>query len=100
MNTKLYVGNLSVGITEGMLLELFSRKGKVSEVKIMLDRATGRSRGFAYVTMSTSDQAQTALDSLHSFPLGDRYITVNEARPDNPNPAGQIGEDSKLKRHL
>lgn len=89
-----------MGITEAMLMELFSKKGQVSEVKIMLDRATGRPRGFAYVTMSTPDQAKKALDALHSFLLGDRYITVNEARPENPNPAGQIGEDSKLKRHL
>lgn len=100
MNTKLYVGNLSAGITESMLLELFSRKGQVSEIKLMLDRVTGRSRGFAFVTMKTADDAKSALDSLHSFPLGDRYITVNEARPDDPNPAGQIGESYNMKRHL
>jgi RNA recognition motif-containing protein len=100
MNNKLYVGNLSAGITEAMLLELFSRKGKVDNITILMDRVTGRSRGFAYVTMATPDQARVAMDALHSFPLGDRYITVNEARPDNPNPAGQIGESYKMKRHL
>jgi RNA recognition motif-containing protein len=100
MNNKLYVGNLSTNITQAMLLDLFSRKGKVDEVQILLDRATGRSRGYAYVTMATPDQARVAMDTLHSSRLGDRYISVNEARPDNPNPSGQIGESYAMKRHL
>ena len=81
MNTRLYVGNLSAAVTEDSLQSLFSKHGAVTEVKLMMDRSTGRSRGFAFITMATPDAAQSALDALHSHSLGGRYITVNEARP-------------------
>lgn len=100
MNNRLYVGNLSAAITEQMLLELFSKKGEVSEVKMTIDRATGGFRGSAYVTMASPGQARAAMDAFHSSSLGGRYISVNEARPEDPNPPGQIGESYKMKRGL
>lgn len=100
MNNILYVGNLSAAITAEMLQELFSTKGEVREVKMTLDRATGRSRGSAYVTMADPGQARAAIDAFHSSALGGRYISVNEARPADPNPQGQIGESYKMKRGL
>src|SRR4051794_27438574 len=100
MTNRLFVGNLTPTITEAMLRELFGKKGKVSEVKIMLDQATGQPRGCAYVTMNTAQEAKAALDALHSHQLEGRYISVNEARPEDKNPAGQIGESYTMKRHL
>ena len=104
MNTKLYVGNLSATVTEGSLQDLFSKKGAVAEITLMMDRATGRSRGFAFVTMATPEAAQAALQAYHSLSLGGRYITVNEARPEVERPAGSLigshaprGAGSKLK---
>jgi cold-inducible RNA-binding protein len=90
MNTKLYVGNLSANVTEKDLQDLFSQKGPVTEVKVMMDRNTGRSRGFAFVTMATEQVAQAALNTFHSHSLGGRYITVNEARPDQERPANSL----------
>ena len=92
VNTKLYIGNLSADVTENSLNELFSKKGLVVEVKLMLDASTGRSRGFAFVTMATPEAAKAALEAFHSHRLGERYITVHEARPDAEKPAtGLIG---------
>jgi cold-inducible RNA-binding protein len=98
MNTKLYVGNLAASVTEAELKELFSKKGTVGEITFMLDRATGKPRGFAFVTMGTAEQAAAALEAFHSHPLAGRYITVNEARPEEKNPKGQIGESFNMKR--
>ena len=81
MHTKLFVGNLSASVTENTLQNLFSQQGPVAEVRLMMERTTGRSRGFALVTMSTPEGAQAALQVLHSHTLGGRYITVNEALP-------------------
>ncbi len=100
MNNRLFVGNLSAGITESIVRDLFAQKGRVSEVKLMLDRVTGLSRGCAYVTMATPEEAATALNALHSHSLDGRNISVSEARPEDKNPAGQIGESYTMKRHL
>ncbi len=81
MNTKLYVGNLSYSLTENDLEDMFSPHGPVSEVNLMLDRATGRPRGFAFVTMATPEAAQAAIQALNGTEFDGRALTVNEARP-------------------
>ncbi len=81
MNTKLFVGNLSFETTENDLQDAFAAHGTVTEANLMTDRASGRSRGFAFVTMSTPEEAQKAIDALNGSVLGSRSITVNEARP-------------------
>src|SRR6266540_2696567 len=81
MGRKLYVGNLPYETGEADLQELFGRAGTVETVRVMRDMATGRARGFAFVEMSTDDEAQKAINELHEFQLGGRGLTVNEARP-------------------
>jgi RNA recognition motif-containing protein len=91
MNARLYIGNLAPEVGEEDLRSLFSQKGTVTEVKLMLDPATQRSRGFAFVTMATPEMAAAALRDFHCHPLAGRYITVTEARPPQ-EPKGLIGE--------
>ncbi len=81
MGTKLYVGNLSFKTTEDELKSLFSDAGNVTEASLMVDRETGNSRGFAFVTMSSDAEAQSAIEQFHGRPLDGRNLTVNEARP-------------------
>jgi len=81
MNTKLFVGNLSYNVTENDLQDLFAQHGPVSEVNLMMDRMSGRPRGFAFVTMGTEEAAQAAIEALNGKPLDGRNLTVNEARP-------------------
>ena len=88
MSRKLYVGNLPYETGEAELQELFSRAGNVDSVKVMRDMATGRARGFAFVEMSTDDEAQKAISELNNYQVGGRGLTVNEARP---KPAGGGG---------
>ena len=80
MNTKLFVGNLSFEVTENDLQDAFTAFGPVSEVNLMTDRATGRSRGFAFVTMATPEGAQAAIQGGNKDLKG-RAIKVDEARP-------------------
>ena len=88
MNTKLFVGNLSYQTTENDLQDLFSQHGPVSEVNLMMDRVTGRPRGFAFVTMGTPEAAQAATQALNGANVGGRNLTVNEARPREERPGG------------
>ena len=81
MNTKLFVGNLSFNTTENDLQDAFAAHGTVTEANLMTDRSTGRPRGFGFVTMSSPEEAQKAISALNGTQLGDRAITVNEARP-------------------
>ncbi len=81
MNNKLFVGNLSFNTTENDLQDAFAAHGTVTEANLMVDRASGRPRGFGFVTMSTAEEAQHAIEALNGARLGDRTITVNEARP-------------------
>ena len=81
MGRKLYVGNLPYETGETELQELFARAGTVETVKVMRDMATGRSRGFAFVEMSTDEEAQKAIADLNAHEMGGRGLTVNEARP-------------------
>ena len=80
MNNKLFVGNLSFNTTENDLEDTFAAHGTVAETNLMVDRATGRSRGFGFVTMSTDEEAQKAIDGLNGSDLGGRALTVNVAR--------------------
>ena len=95
MNTKLYVGNLSFNTTENDLQDAFAAHGEVSEVNLMVDRMTGRSRGFAFVTMATPDGAKTAIDAMHGKQLDGRPWTVNEARPREERPPGGGGGERR-----
>ena len=81
MSTKLYVGNLSYKVTEDDLKDLFSEFGSVVEIKLITDRATGRSRGFGFVEFSSSEEANKAISTLDKKTVQDRQIIVNEARP-------------------
>jgi cold-inducible RNA-binding protein len=88
MGTKLYVGNLSFNTTENELQELFSQAGAVQEVTLMQDKFTGKSRGFAFVTMGSEQEAQNAITQFNGKTVEGRALTVNEARPREPRPPG------------
>src|SRR3954468_2858739 len=81
MGRRLYVGNLPYETGENDLQDLFAQAGTVETVKVMRDMATGRARGFAFVKMSTDEEAQKAIAQLTDHQLGARALTVNEARP-------------------
>jgi len=91
MNTKLFVGNLSFNTTENDLQDAFAAHGTVIEANLMVDRASGRSRGFAFVTMSTPEEAQKAIEAMNGASLGGRNLTVNIARPREERPPGGGG---------
>jgi cold-inducible RNA-binding protein len=88
MNNKLFVGNLSFQTTENELNDAFAAHGTVTEANLMIDRATNRSRGFAFVTMSTDEEAQKAIEAMNGADLNGRAITVNIARPREERPGG------------
>src|SRR3984893_5830430 len=91
MATKLYVGNLPFNTTENELQELFSQAGAVQEVMLMQDKFTGKSRGFAFVTMGSEQDAQNAVTKLNGQTVEGRPLTVNEARPREARPPGGGG---------
>ena len=91
MGNKLYVGNLSFNTTETDLQDYFAQAGPVSEVLLVQDKFTGKSRGFAFVTMGSDQDAQTAITQLHGKTFDGRALTVNEARPREERPSGGGG---------
>lgn len=91
MNNKLFVGNLSFDITENDLQDAFAAHGTVTEANLMMDRATNRPRGFAFVTMSTEEEAQKAIAAMNGKNVGGRALTVNLARPREERPGGGGG---------
>jgi RNA recognition motif-containing protein len=91
MSNKLFVGNLSFNTTENDLQDAFAAFGTVTEANLVMDRMTNRPRGFAFVTMSTPEEAQKAIDGLNGKELGGRAMTVNIARPREDRPAGGGG---------
>jgi RNA recognition motif-containing protein len=91
VNNKLFVGNLSFATAEGVLLDAFGAFGTVVEASLMTDKMTGKSRGFAFVTMSTPEEAQAAIDGLNGKELDGRRINVNIARPKEDRPSGGGG---------
>jgi RNA recognition motif-containing protein len=88
MGNKLYVGNLPFNTTENELQELFAQAGTVQEVMLMQDKFTGKSRGFAFVTMGSDQDAQNAISKLNGHTMENRPLTVNEARPRESRPSG------------
>ncbi len=88
MNTKLFVGNLSFNTTENDLQDAFAAHGTVLETNLMVDRVSGRPRGFAFVTMSTPEEAQKAIDALNGAAVDGRNLTVNEAKPKEERSSG------------
>lgn len=87
MSAKLFVGNLSFNITENDLQDAFAAHGTVLEANLMMDRSTGRPRGFGFVTMSTPEEAQKAIDAMNGKELAGRALTVNIARPREERPS-------------
>jgi cold-inducible RNA-binding protein len=91
MSTKLYVGNLPFDITENDLRDMLSQHGPVNEINVIMDKMTGRARGFAFVTMNTQEGANAAILALNGKDWKGRALTVNEARPREERPAGDGG---------
>ena len=91
MSTKLFVGNLSFNTTENDLQDAFAAFGTVVEANLMMDRATGRPRGFGFVSMSTAEEAQKAIEGLNGKQVDGRALTVNVARPREERPGGGGG---------
>jgi RNA recognition motif-containing protein len=91
MSNKLFVGNLSFNTTENDLQDAFAAHGTVMEANLMMDRATGRPRGFGFVTMSTPEEAQKAIEALNGKSIDGRAITVNIARPREERSGGGGG---------
>ena len=81
MSTKLFVGNLSFNVSENQLQDMFAEHGTVQEADLIVDRFSGRPRGFAFVTMETKEGAEAATRALNGKELDGRALTVNEARP-------------------
>jgi RNA recognition motif-containing protein len=81
MGKKLYVGNLAYGVSDAALQQMFEAHGKVTSAQIIMDRDTGRSKGFGFVEMGTDQEAQAAISALNGQQVDGRALTVNEARP-------------------
>ena len=101
MSNKVYVGNLSFDTPENDLSDAFAAHGTVTETNLMMDRTTGRSRGFAFVTMSSDEEAQKAIAALNGADMGGRALTVNVARPREERPTGrrEYGGSSARSRY-
>ena len=91
MGKRLYVGNLSYSLKAQDLQEVFSSAGEVVNVKIVMDKETNRSKGFAFVEMATDDQGATAIETLNGKDVGGRALKVTEANPRPERPAGGAG---------
>ena len=91
MSNKLFVGNLSFNTTENDLNDAFAAFGTVTEANLMMDRTTNRPRGFGFVTMSTAEEAQKAIDGLNGKDMDGRALTVNVARPREERAGGGGG---------
>ncbi len=91
MAKKLYVGNLSYDTTEAQIRELFAQVGEITEVNVIMDRDTGRSKGFAFVQMVDDTAAADAIRRFNGHSMGDRALTVSEARPREERSGGSGG---------
>jgi hypothetical protein len=91
MGNKLYVGNLAYSVRDESLQQAFGQFGSVTSAKVMMDRETGRSKGFGFVEMSSPAEAQAAMNAMNGQPLEGRAIVVNEARPREERPGGYGG---------
>lgn len=88
MGNKLYVGNLAYSVRDDSLLQAFSQFGNVTSAKVMMDRETGRSKGFGFVEMGNDAEAQAAINGMNGQPIDGRAVVVNEARPREERPGG------------
>ncbi|HPI40208.1 MAG TPA: RNA-binding protein [Pseudobdellovibrionaceae bacterium] len=88
MGKKLYVGNLSYSVDSTQLNDLFAQAGTVDSANVIMDRDTGRSKGFAFVEMSANNEAQVAIEKFNGSELGGRAMTVAEAKPQAPRDGG------------
>jgi cold-inducible RNA-binding protein len=91
MAKKLYVGNLSYDVTEAELTKMFETHGRVESAQVIMDRDTGRSKGFGFVEMKTEEEAQAAIAALNGQQVGGRTLTVNEAKPKTDGGRGGSG---------
>jgi cold-inducible RNA-binding protein len=91
MSNKLFVGNLSFNTTENDLQDAFAAFGTVTEANLMMDRETGRARGFGFITMSTPEEAQKAIEGLNGKSIDGRALTVNVAKPREERSGGGGG---------
>ncbi len=94
MGTKLYVGNLSFETMENDISDLFGQVGNVDSCSLIMDRTTGKSRGFAFVEMGSEEEAKKAISELNGKDVDGRALTVNEARPRRDRPQRDFGGDS------
>lgn len=103
MGKKLYVGNLSYNISDEHLADLFSQYGQVESARIVMDRDSGRSKGFAFVEMSSDSEAQTAMEKLNGSEQSGRALNVSEAKPmaprDNNRSGGRSGGFGNRSRY-
>jgi RNA recognition motif-containing protein len=93
--TKLYVGNLSYDVTQEQMRELFAQAGEITEVTIITDRETGRSKGFGFVEMTTADAASEAIKRFNGYNMDNRSLTVSEARPREERSGGNFRQDRR-----
>ena len=98
MSTKLYVGNLSYNTTQGQLQDLFAQHGPVSAVDLIMDKFSGRPRGFGFITMETQEGATAAVQALNGTNVDGRDLTVNEARPREENAPRSGGQQRREYR--
>ena len=91
MGNKLYVGNLPYAFRDNDLQQAFSQYGTVASAKVMMERDTGRSKGFGFVEMGSDSEAQAAIEGMNGQPMGGRSLVVNEARPMEPRRPGGGG---------
>jgi RNA recognition motif-containing protein len=91
MGKKLYVGNLTYGVTDSTLSQLFEAHGTVQSAQVIMDRDTGRSKGFGFVEMGSDQEAQAAIQALNGKEMDGRALTVNEARPKTEGGGGRGG---------
>ena len=91
MGKKLYVGNLTYGVTDSTLEQMFATHGTVQSAQVIMDRDTGRSKGFGFVEMKTDQEAQAAMTALNGKEVEGRALTVNEARPKTEGGGGGRG---------
>lgn len=95
MEAKLYVGNLSYDTTEDELRSLFTQAGTVNEVALIKDRDTGSSKGFAFVTMNSQEEADKAIEQFNGRSMGNRELTVSIARPREERPRSNYGNNQR-----
>ena len=103
MASRLFVGNLSFNTTEGDILDLFKQAGNVTACNLIVDKFTNKSRGFAFVEMSTAEEATKAIADFNAKELDGRALTVNEAKPREERPRGDFGggrrDDNRSRRY-